>query len=70
MCVHSRLLPKARSRGAVGLEEARHRFQQPHLVIHASASCDRSVTLRRLIELDVLVEPLPRGTVVRAVDAG
>ena len=42
----------------------------PHLVTIASASCDRSVTLRRLLELDVLIEPLPRGTLVRAVDAG
>jgi hypothetical protein len=38
-------------------------FRQPHFVTTASASCDRPVTLRRLIELDMLVEPLPRGTV-------
>jgi hypothetical protein len=54
---------------AISLKELAHRAREPHLVATATAARYR-VSLGPVIVLDVLVEPPPRGTVVRAVDAG
>jgi hypothetical protein len=50
---------------AISLEELAHRAREPHLVATATAARYRTASLGLVIELDVLVEPLPRGTVFR-----
>jgi hypothetical protein len=53
----------------ISLKALAHRARQPHLAAIATAARYRTVSLGPVTVLDVLVEP-PRGTLVRAVDAG